>query len=212
MSVPPICPAIRYTKTLFLCEFSKINYIYFLKSISGNMSKERDFEKNVFWSGCLYAKNDFLKFYVMNGTDRQHFWPYHSIQYTVSFQKIYVSYGVQFIALKSSRRQLCKTIQPATYILSIFFICCFYINVAFLVLPFCILPFLLLLFCILPFWNVAFLHPSLQITQPQGKWSEKILPPNYAFILFFQYSKFAISMIKSTPKLVEIAFLIIILK
>ena len=101
----------------FLCEFSKINYIYFLKSISGNMPKERDFEKNVFWSSCLYAKNDFLKFYVMNGTDRQHFWPYHTIQYTVSFQKMYVSYGVQFIALKSSRRQLCKTIQPATYIL-----------------------------------------------------------------------------------------------
>ena len=43
----------------------------------------------------------------MNGTDKQFFWPYHSNLYTISFQKMYILYGVQFMTLKSSRGQLC---------------------------------------------------------------------------------------------------------
>ncbi len=103
----------------FLCEFSKKSHIYFLKSMSANMFKKRNLEKNGFQSCCINAKNGFLKFYVMNGTDRKHFWPYHSIQYTVSFQKMYVSYGVQFIALKSSRRQLCIVVMSVRIICNI---------------------------------------------------------------------------------------------
>ena len=91
----------------FLCEFSKKSYIHFLKSMSANMFQERNFEKNVFRIFCINAKNGFLKIYVMNGTDKQCFWPYHSNLYTISFQKMYILCGVQFMELKSSRRQLC---------------------------------------------------------------------------------------------------------
>ena len=74
--------------------------------MSVNMFQYRNLEKNVFRILCINAKNGFMKIHVMNGTDKQCFLSYHSNLYTISYQKMYILYGVQFMTLKSSRGPL----------------------------------------------------------------------------------------------------------
>ena len=76
-----------------------------------NMRIRMNFEKNIFWGVCFYAKNDFLKFYVINTSDNLPFQPYFCNPHVINFQKMYILSVVQFMPKKMSATGLCINLE-----------------------------------------------------------------------------------------------------